>query len=93
MANGFCLSIFDLYEPEQAKVKQVCSDLQQNLLKFEKFAEDDSDGDDSDFSNEDKTTNKAADQKQNDKESASKNQIVIKKKVNSKILPEKKKKN
>lgn len=34
MAEGFCLSIFDLYEPEQTKVKQVTSDLEQNLLKF-----------------------------------------------------------
>ena len=51
MAEGFCLSVFDLYEPQQVKVKQVTSDLAQNLLKYEKFAEDDSDGDDSDFSN------------------------------------------
>ena len=90
MAEGFCLSIFDLYEPEQTKVKQVVSDLEQNLLKYEKFAEDDSDGDDSDFSNDDKNK---GDQGKNDKESSSKNQIVIKKKVASKMLPDKKKKN
>lgn len=90
MAEGFCLSIFDLYEPEQTKVKQVTSDLEQNLLKFEKFAEDDSDGDDSDFSNEDKNKGEAV---KTEKEVGSKNQIVIKKKINSKILPDKKKKN
>ena len=90
MAEGFCLSTFDLYEPEQTKVKQVVSDLEQNILKYEKFAEDDSDGDDSDFSNDDK--NKDVGRGTSDKESASKNQILIKKKVNSKMLPDKKKK-
>ena len=34
MAEGFCLSIYDLYEPDQAKVKQVTSDLGQNLLRY-----------------------------------------------------------
>jgi hypothetical protein len=27
MSEAFCLSIYDLYEPEQTKVKQVTSDL------------------------------------------------------------------
>lgn len=34
MAEAFCLTILDLYEPEQIKVKQVTSDLEQNLLKY-----------------------------------------------------------
>lgn len=50
MAEGFCLTIYDMYEPEQSKVKQVMSDLDQNLLKYEKFGNDDSGGDDSDYS-------------------------------------------
>lgn len=54
MAEAFCMTICDLYEPEQAKVKLVMSDLEQNLLKYEKFGDDDSGGDDSDYSNEDK---------------------------------------
>ena len=58
MAEGFCLTIFDLYEPEQTKVKQVVSDLEQNILKYEKFGDDDSGGDDSDYSNENKKEEK-----------------------------------
>lgn len=27
MAEGFCLTVYDMYEPEQTKVKQVLSDL------------------------------------------------------------------
>jgi hypothetical protein len=33
MADGFCTSIYDLYEPEQTKVLQAISDLEQNILK------------------------------------------------------------
>lgn len=52
MAEGFALTIYDLYEPEQSKVKQVANDLEQNLLKYERFGDDDSGGADSDYSNE-----------------------------------------
>lgn len=78
-----------MYEPEQTKVKQVLSDLEQNLLKYEKFGDDDSGGDDSDYSNE--NTNKDGKDKEKDKDT-SKNQILIKKKVNPSVVPAKKKK-
>mgnify|MGYP001411201045 CR=1 FL=1 len=53
MAEAFCMTICDLYEPEQTKVKQVMYDLEQNILKYEKFGNDDSGGDDSDYSAKD----------------------------------------
>lgn len=48
MAKGFCESIYDFYEPDQTKVVQAISDLEQNILKNEKN-DDDSGGDDSDY--------------------------------------------
>lgn len=92
MAEAFCLTIFDLYEPEQTKVKQATLDLEQNLLKYEKFGDDDSGGDDSDYSNEDKVKPaKDKDETKGEKD-PSKNQIIIKKKIPANILPAKKKK-
>lgn len=87
MAEAFCSSILDLYEPEQTKVKQVTSDLQQNLLRYEKLGDDDSGGDDSDYSNDETKVGNEKVEKE-----GSKNHIVIKKKVTSNVLPAKKKK-
>lgn len=84
-----------MYEPEQTKVKQVANDLDQNLLKYEKFGDDDSGGDDSDYSNQ--NNNKEAKEKgekgeKGDKDrDNSKNNIMIKKKMNPTIIPKKKK--
>ena len=58
MADGLCLSLFDLYEPQQTKVTQVLVDLEQNTLKLDKFDDGNSGGDDSDYSNEEKAPNK-----------------------------------
>ncbi len=57
MAEGFCMTIYDFYEPEQTKVSQAISDLDQNILNNEK-QDDDSGGDDSDYSNEDMKNDK-----------------------------------
>lgn len=42
MAEGFCNTIYDVFEPEQTKVTQALSDLEQNILKFEKYDDADS---------------------------------------------------
>lgn len=42
MAEGFCNTIYDFFEPQQTKVIQATSDLQQNILKYEKFDDADS---------------------------------------------------
>ena len=34
MAEGFCNTVYDFFEPEQIKVTQAISDLDQNILKF-----------------------------------------------------------
>jgi hypothetical protein len=54
IAQGFCQSILELYDPDQVKVRQVSEELERLLLKNDRVDEDKkSDGDDSDFSNED----------------------------------------
>ena len=96
MADGFCTSLYDLYEPEQVKVSQATLDLEQNTLKMNKFDNADSGGDDSDYSNDDKVPKKDGNpniiQGNNQKEESKNNQILIKKKVNAQSLPAKKKK-
>lgn len=42
MAEGFCNTIYDYFEPEQTKVTQALSDLEQNILKYEKYDDADS---------------------------------------------------
>lgn len=62
------------------------ADLEQNVLKYEKFGDTDSGGDDSDYSNENKK-----EEKKEQKEIKSGNQTVTKRKINANILPLKKK--
>lgn len=55
IADSFCQSIFDYCDPDQSKVRSVIEDLEHNGLKLEKTGNDkccNSDGDDSDYSND-----------------------------------------
>ena len=84
MGDGFCNTIYDCFEPEQNKVTQAISDLDQNLLKYERFDDADS-GSDSDQD----------DKKEKPKEDGkpqSQNKMIIKTKTNPTNLSLKKKK-
>jgi hypothetical protein len=55
IAESFCQSIYDCYEPEQIKVKQISEELEQNGLKLDRLNDDkcnNSDGDDTDYETE-----------------------------------------
>ncbi|CAD8070138.1 unnamed protein product [Paramecium sonneborni] len=54
IAQSFCLSIIDCYEPEQIKVKQVLEEIEQNSLKNQQKDDKNNSGDEgSDYSNDD----------------------------------------
>ncbi len=88
MGEGFCNTIYDFFEPEQTKVTQALSDLEQNILKYEKYDDADSgSGSDEDDKKETKPQGK-----EETKPSQSQNKVIIKTKTTQQNLSLKKKK-